>query len=189
MRIISGKFRGRRLKSPQGSSLRPTADRLKETLFDILGPAVAGSSFLDVFAGSGNIGLEALSRHAASVVFVESDPAAVRLIRQNLALCGVAEGCRFIQQEAFSALRRLGREKAHADFIFMDPPYLFEPYGDLLKILFQTGIAGDRSICIIEHHAKANLPESTTESRRFRQVSQSDKRLSFYRRPMTEEGS
>jgi len=180
MRIIAGEFRGRRLKGPRDTALRPTGDRLKETLFDILGPRVTGSVFADVFAGTGSIGLEALSRGAREVVFVESNPEAARLIRRNLEICGVSSGFRVLRQEAFSSLRSLGREGFAADTVFLDPPYNFEPYADLLDIIFRTAIAREGSVCIIEHHAKAHVPEQGPGYSRFRIVAQSDKRLSFY---------
>ena len=110
MRVISGKFRGRKLRSPSGLQLRPTSDRLKETLFDILGPAVSGTILLDVFAGTGAVGLEALSRGAREVVFIESGRKAADLIRRNLELCGVTTAYRIIQRDGFAALRALGRQ-------------------------------------------------------------------------------
>lgn len=180
MRIIAGKYRGRRLKGPKGTALRPTGDRFRETLFDILGPGVEGSVVLDAFAGTGAVGLEALSRGAREVVFIESSPEASRLIRQNLAICGVSSGYRLLHQDAFSALRLLGREGFTADMSFLDPPYEWEPYRDLLDIIFRMGIARGSSQCILEHHSKAPLPDGGRGYRRSRIVCQSDKCLSFY---------
>src|SRR5579863_4416771 len=96
MRIISGKYRGRQLQTLKGGKLRPTSDQLRETLFDVLGPAVAGSLFLDAYAGSGAVGLEALSRGAAEVVFLEHHKPAVELIRNNLTSLRIQSGFRFI---------------------------------------------------------------------------------------------
>jgi len=180
MRIIAGRLRGRRLKGPRGLELRPTGDRLKETLFDILGPAIEGTVVLDVFAGTGSVGLEALSRGAREVVFIESNQEAARLIRQNLAICGISSGFRLVNQDAFPALRLLGRGDFSADIVFLDPPYEFEPYGDLLDIIFRRGIAGESSRCIVEHHSKAAIPEAGPGYERTRVVRQSDKCLSFY---------
>ena len=98
MRIISGKFGGRRLKGPRGNEMRPTGDRLKETLFNILGAEIRGAVLLDVFSGTGAIGLEALSRGAREVVFIERDPDGTRLIRSNLELCGINSGFRIISR-------------------------------------------------------------------------------------------
>jgi 16S rRNA (guanine966-N2)-methyltransferase len=180
MRVISGKFKGRRLKGPQGTGLRPTGDRLKETLFNILGPGVAHSVVLDVFAGTGAIGIEALSRGAGEVVFVDSGVEGRRLIRENLVLCGVERGYRIIEQDAFMALRALARHQFRADIIFFDPPYDWKPYCDLLDIIFKKELVTGFSRVVIEHHRKADLPETADEYTRTRIVRQGDHCLSFY---------
>lgn len=189
MRIISGKFRGRRLKSPRGADLRPTSDRLKETLFNILGPEISGSVFLDVFAGTGAIGLEALSRGARAAVFIESNREAAKLIRQNLELCGIASDFRILVGDVFTLLRTLARESFNADIAVLDPPYHWGPYRDLLETLFRTGIARAGSRVVIEHHRKAALPPAGDGFRCVRVVRQSDKCLSFYQatNPVTDE--
>ncbi|HYK87384.1 MAG TPA: 16S rRNA (guanine(966)-N(2))-methyltransferase RsmD [Acidobacteriota bacterium] len=183
MRIIAGEFRGRKLTSPRGITIRPTADRLKETLFDILGPGIRGAVLLDAFAGTGSIGLEAISRGARETVFVEVRPDAARLIRQNLELCGVKSGYRILQQEAFSALRLLSREGFSADIVFLDPPYDFKPYADLLEILFDMRLNSGDARIIIEHDRWATLPAAGTRYRRTRVVRQGDHCLSFYGAP------
>jgi 16S rRNA (guanine(966)-N(2))-methyltransferase RsmD len=180
MRVISGKFRGRKLRGPKGFRLRPTGDRLKETLFDILGPAVSGTVFLDVFAGTGAVGLEALSRGAREVVFIESSGEAADLIRRNLELCGVAAAYRIIQRDVFAALRALGRQGFRADTVFLDPPYEWQVYPDLLDNVFRADLAGRESRVIVEHHCKADLPENDERFERTRVVRQGDKCLSFY---------
>jgi 16S rRNA (guanine966-N2)-methyltransferase len=180
MRIISGKHRGRTLKGPRGMELRPTGDRLKETLFNILGSRISGSVFMDVFAGTGSIGIEALSRGAGEVLFIENRPEAVRLIRKNLEICGVRSGYRLLDQDAFATLRHLGRQQFSADILFFDPPYRFTPHGDLLDIVFRMKIASGDAVCIIEHHAKAEVPESGEGYKCYRVIKQGDKRLSFF---------
>jgi 16S rRNA (guanine966-N2)-methyltransferase len=180
MRVISGIYKGRRLKGPQGMGLRPTGDRLKETLFNILGPGVAGATMLDVFAGAGAIGIEALSRGAAEVVFIESGAEAKRLIRQNLELCGVKTGYRIVEQDVFMAMRTLARQGFKADIAFFDPPYDWKPYRDLLDIAFSKEIIAGPSSVVIEHHRKASLPETGDNYVRSRIVRQSDHCLSFY---------
>jgi 16S rRNA (guanine966-N2)-methyltransferase len=180
MRIISGKFRGRRLRGPRGLALRPTSDRLKETLFNILAPEIVGARFLDVFAGTGSIGLEAISRGAREVVFIESSHEAVQLIRQNLELCGITSGFRILPGDVFQSLRTVAREGFEAEVAFMDPPYHWGPYGDLLETMFVSGIAPPGSRVVVEHHRKSPLPESGAGFRCVRTVRQSDKCLSFY---------
>jgi 16S rRNA (guanine966-N2)-methyltransferase len=180
MRVISGKYRGRKLKGPDGLELRPTGDRLKETLFNILGRSVAGAVMLDVFGGAGAIGIEALSRGAREVVFIESATAGCRLIRRNLELCGIETGYRIIHQDVFPALRALARQGFKANIVFFDPPYDWNPYHDLLEITFVRGLLADPARVVIEHHRKANLPESGDVYRRSRQLRQGDHCLSFY---------
>jgi len=188
MRIIAGRFRGRRLKGPEGLDLRPTSDRLRETLFDILGPGVDGSIVLDVFAGTGGIGLEAISRGARQVVFVESNKEAVRLIRSNISLCGVSSDYRILQGDAFSMLRSLARERFTADIVFLDPPYDWGPYRDLIEILFRIGLARTGARVVVEHHRKSALPDAGAGFRCVRTVRQSDKCLSFFQAAIDDSG-
>jgi 16S rRNA (guanine966-N2)-methyltransferase len=180
MRIISGKLRGRRLRSPMGMEVRPTGDRLKETLFNILGHNLADLVLVDAFAGTGAIGIEALSRGARAVMFIERSPESGRLIRRNLELCGIADGYRLIPLDVFQSFRQLGREGFNADIIFLDPPYDWKPYGDLLDLIFGLGLAGQGSRVVIEHPTKSKLPDSGNGYMRQRIVTQSDHSLSFY---------
>ncbi len=180
MRVISGRFRGRRLQGPDGVELRPTGDRLKEALFNILGSHVAGSVVLDVFGGTGAIGIEALSRGAREAVFIESAAAGYRLIRKNLELCGIEVGYRILHQDVFTALRFLARQGFKANIVFFDPPYNWKPYRDLLDLTFRKELLSRSSRVIIEHHRKTILPESGDGYRRSRIVRQGDHCLSFY---------
>jgi 16S rRNA (guanine966-N2)-methyltransferase len=182
MRVISGKYRGRRLKGPKGLELRPTGDRLKESLFDILKPRIGGATIMDVFSGTGSIGIEAISRGAGMVVFIEGDPSAVALIRHNLELCGIREGYTIIQEDAFKALRSLARREFRTDIIFLDPPYAWEPYEDLLKLALKPGIASGGTSVIVEHTRRVALPDSGDGYERYRVVRQGDSCLSFYRK-------
>ncbi len=166
---------------PAGYDLRPTSDRLKETLFNILGPGIRNSVVLDVFAGTGAIGLEGISRGAREVVFIEQSGEGCRLIRRNLGLCGVSGGFRLLQEDAFTALRRLGRHDFAADVIFMDPPYDWQPYADLLDIVFLMRLAREETRVVIEHDRRAILPESRRGYRSVRVVRQGDHHLTFYR--------
>jgi 16S rRNA (guanine966-N2)-methyltransferase len=180
MRVISGKFKGRRLKGPEGLELRPTGDRLKESLFNIFGPRLSGLSMLDVFSGTGAIGIEALSRGASEVAFIESSETAVRLIRKNLQTCGIEKGYHIVGQDAFAALRALARQGFRANIVFLDPPYDWQLYGDLLGIIFSKGLLAQPSRVVVEHYRKAFLPETGDGYRRSRIVSQGDHCLSFY---------
>lgn len=180
MRIISGRFRGRKLKGPEDWEIRPTGDRLKETLFNILGPDISGAVLLDVFGGTGAIGIEALSRGAREVIFIENSSAAHRLILQNLQLCKIENGYRILKQDAFMALRLLARQGFRADIAYFDPPYDWEPYNDLLEIAFARQLLTPNGRAVIEHHRKARLPEAGKTYRRSRVVRQGDHCISFY---------
>jgi 16S rRNA (guanine(966)-N(2))-methyltransferase RsmD len=180
MRIIAGTLRGRTLRGPRGLAIRPTGDRLKQTLFDILGARMPDSIFLDVFAGTGSIGIEAISRGAREVVFIESGAEALRLVRQNLELCGIEEGYRLLREDVFPALRRLAREGFAPDTAYFDPPYDWKPYRDLLDLLFHPRMTAS-AVGVIEHLRKSPVPESGKRYTRFRTVVQGDKCLSFYR--------
>ena len=180
MRVIAGKYRGRRLKGPEGLEMRPTGDRLKESLFGIISPDLSDAVVLDCFSCTGAIGIEALSRGARQVVFIEISNAGCRLIRNNLKLCGIASGARVIKEDVFGALRALGREGFQADVIFFDPPYDFQPYKDLLDIVFSRGLITPSARVIIEHQRKAVLPEDGNGYLRTRVSRQGDQCLSFY---------
>src|SRR6267142_4754027 len=176
MRIIAGTFRSRQLKSPKGLALRPSSDRLRETLFNILGPRVAGSRFLDLFAGTGAIGIEAISRGAASVVFVENHSATVRLIRENLAVLEIASGARIVPTIVAAALEKLQNEKAAAfEFVFLDPPYASEnDYADTLRSLENSSHVSESTIVIAEHQKNFQLPTRLARLQPFRTLRQGD---------------
>jgi len=180
MRIIAGEFRGRRLRSPRGFEVRPTSDRLRETLFDILGTQVRDAVVLDGFAGTGAIGLEAISRGAREVLFIEQSAAACRLIRQNLDLCGLTDGHQVFQGEAMRCLRLLGRAGFIADFVFLDPPYRWQRYSDLVDILFRMNIVRPGVPVVLEHRDKSAVPEVGEGYGRVRLVRQGSQCLSFY---------
>ena len=183
MRIIAGQFRSRILKSLKGQSLRPTSDYLRETLFNVLGPAVAGARFLDLYAGTGAIGIEALSRGAHDVVFVENHPAAVKLIRENLALLKITSDAQIIAASAIEALARLAKYKTPPfDFVFLDPPYAaVTEYESVLNILGQSDLIFDDSIVVAEHRKTHDLAETYRTLERYRVLKQGDAALSFYR--------
>ena len=133
MRIIAGQFKGRRLKAPSWEGLRPTSDKLRETLFNILAPRIGGARVLDCFAGTGAIGVEAMSRGAAHVTFIEQDRRAAALIEANLALCGAKQGYTIECGDVASVLGRT-REDAACDLVLLDPPYDIDP-DTLLQVL------------------------------------------------------
>ncbi len=147
MRVIAGSARRLRLKTPAGMETRPTTDRIKETLFNILQPHIEGCVFLDLFSGSGGIGIEALSRGAKKAYFVEHNREAGKLIRENLEFTGLSQGAVVLQQDIFSALDSIREE---ADLIFMDPPYGQGTEKQVLARLFREPFVTDDTIIIIE---------------------------------------
>ena len=187
MRVIAGKYRSRPLRSLRGMDLRPTSDRLRETLFDVLTAgnpsALEGTIWLDLFAGTGAVGIEALSRGASMVYFVEKSARAVELIRQNLESFGLEEGYRIMKQDVKKALRGLGEEEVTADFMFLDPPYqMEEAYGQTLESLGESQLPKPRSLVIAEHQKKFDPGEGFASLHRYRTLQQGDAALSFYRK-------
>jgi len=182
MRVIGGEFGGRRLKSVGKLALRPTSDRLRETLFNVLGPAIEESLFVDLYAGTGAIGIEALSRGAREVIFVEAHPAATRLIRQNLESLKIASRVEVMATDAARALNVLAQRKLLADFVFLDPPYeQDEERLRVLELLDESHLIAPSGIVIVEHSVKSDLPERFDRLELSRLLEQGDAALSFYR--------
>jgi 16S rRNA (guanine966-N2)-methyltransferase len=179
-RIIGGAGKGRRLESPRGVSTRPTASRVRQTLFDILAPRISGCRFLDVFAGGGGVGLESLSRGAAHVCFVESSPEAVAVLKRNLALLDASRADVHCQDAlvALLALARLGRR---FDVVYLDPPYAGDLYEAVLERVDRGGLLDPEGVLVAEHFHKRVLPETIGTLSRYRAARVGDHRLSLYR--------
>ena len=188
MRVIAGTYRSRILKSLKGLALRPTSDRLRETLFNVLGAGISGSRFLDVFAGTGAVGIEALSRGAAHAAFIEDHGPAAALIRKNLASLKIASVATVICADALRALESAAaRVNAGAppwDYIFIDPPYAATAdYSRAMQFLDSSALLAPDGIVIVEHGKSFTLPESFELLKRVHFLRQGDAALSFYRRP------
>jgi 16S rRNA (guanine(966)-N(2))-methyltransferase RsmD len=177
MRVIAGALKGRRLQSPKWSGLRPTSDRLRETLFNILGASVTGARVLDGYAGTGAIGIEALSRGAREVIFVERDRRAAALIEENLARCGVSDGSVIIRAEFARA--DVPRD---VDLIVLDPPY-DEPASAALEAA--GPLAAPAGLVVLEHARRQAPPDCAGPLHRRRTVVAGDSALSFYDRRST----
>lgn len=172
MRIIAGSLRGRRLKSPSWDGLRPTSDKLRETLFNVLAPRIAGARVLDGYAGTGAVGIEALSRGAAGVTFVDRDRRALRLIEENVTHVlpeGIASGCAIIR----ASFDRLGP----FDIILLDPPYDVPP-DDALAAAAPLLAAG--GVLVVEHARRRAAPASAAGLARTREIVAGDSALAFY---------
>lgn len=186
MRVIAGKFRSRPLHSLRGVDIRPTSDRLRETLFDVLTAgnpqALAGSTWLDLFAGTGAVGIEALSRGASMVYFVESSKPAAELIRANLASLVIDTNHRLLQQQVSTAVVGLASQGIQPEFIFLDPPYRIEKaYAETLGYLGSCDLSA-HALVIAEHAKQFDPGEQFGALARTRLLRQGDAALSFYRR-------
>ncbi len=194
MRVIAGKYGSRRLQSLRGTALRPSSDRLRETLFNILGPAIEGTVLVDLFAGSGAVGIEALSRGARGAVFVENHAAGAALISRNLASLGIptaaqvagrktfAGSAEILRMDAMDALERLAEGGARVEFIFADPPYANRrAYQDILVFLGESELLVRSGRFIAEHRRNTDLPIIAGHLERTRVVEQGDTALSFYK--------
>jgi 16S rRNA (guanine(966)-N(2))-methyltransferase RsmD len=184
MRVIAGTFRSRQLKSLKGLALRPTSDRLRETLFNVLAERVCGARFLDLFAGTGAVGIEALSRGAREVVFIENHVPAAALIRKNLESLGVKSGARVLAVDALRGIEELaaGRATETFEIVFLDPPYAAAgEYARVLTFLGDAPFLGDGGLVIAEHRKTFALPEKVGRLECVRVLRQGDASLSFYR--------
>ena len=186
MRIIAGQYRGRVLKSPPSMQIRPTSDRLRETLFNVLAPRLDEARFLDLCAGSGAIGIEALSRGASFVTFVDRSRKTCGLIEANLDLLGIPEDqTEVIMSEAADYLRRIVARAPLVpyDLIYFDPPYATDylPVLELCGTHAATLFAPD-GVLVVEHHHKNALRDALSHLRRWRILKQGDSALSFYER-------
>ena len=181
MRIIAGTLKGRRLDAPTWEGLRPTSDKLRETLFNILAPRIQGARVLDGFAGTGAVGIEALSRGAAHVTFVERDPRAVALIEANLERCGVTDRYAIIRARFAGTERPTG--SGSFDVIFLDPPY---GAAELLSAIdtAEPLVEAD-TLLIVEHARRDAAPESRGLLNRARLLTSGDSALAFYSQRQT----
>jgi 16S rRNA (guanine(966)-N(2))-methyltransferase RsmD len=189
MRVIAGVHKGRRLAAPTWPGLRPTSDRLKESVFAILAPVLEGARVLDGFAGSGALGIEALSRGAASVVFVELDNRAAALIARNLAHCRIVDGYVMMRAEFTRALRQLPADRRF-DLALLDPPYDLDDLASVLEAA--AGRMASGGVVALEHAARREAPAGAGAFAAVRQVKAGDSAVTFYREapaPAATEGS
>lgn len=178
MRIIAGSLKGRKLKGFKGDSIRPTSDRARETLFNVIGASISGSSFLDLFAGTGAVGIEAISRGAQEALLVDSSPVAAGVIMANLDMCGIDIKTRpskkhserissafttgsfnesellFLRKDAISAIGKLKKQSRRFDFVFFDPPYQEGLYLPVLRLIREHSLLRPGGCIIAEHMSK-----------------------------------
>jgi 16S rRNA (guanine(966)-N(2))-methyltransferase RsmD len=189
MRVIAGKFRSRTLKSLEGLETRPTYDRLKETLFNVLASAgmVDGCTWADLYAGTGSVGIEALSRGASSVFFAESSSHAARVLRQNLVSLGM-DAADLAERDAAEALRQWDKDGVRFDVCFLDPPYRAHgAYAEILRTVARGNMLSESGIVVAEHEKRFDPGDGEGDLRRYRLLKQGESALSFYRRRTEEE--
>jgi 16S rRNA (guanine966-N2)-methyltransferase len=182
MRIVAGSLKGRRLQPPSWAGVRPTSDRLRETLFNVLAPRIAGARVLDAYAGTGALGIEALSRGAAAVVFVDQDRRAAALVADNLARCGLENGYAIIRASAARAIEQLV-QSAHEpfDIVLLDPPYAPESRPGFDEILAAAGrVLARTGIAVLEHSRRQPAPAACGGLVLSRSLRAGDSVLSFY---------
>jgi 16S rRNA (guanine966-N2)-methyltransferase len=183
MRVIAGLFRSRQLKGTPPKGTRPTSDKLRETVFNVLGPIVNGATFLDAYAGMGGIGIEAISRGAQLVCFVDQSRKAAAIIRENLKILDVMDGARVMEMDIVRSLDAFERESLQFDIAFLDPPYDREDlYRSSLQQFSTRPLLKSDGILIIEHSKRFEMPEAAGSLLRYRTLVQGDSALAFYRK-------
>jgi 16S rRNA (guanine(966)-N(2))-methyltransferase RsmD len=183
MRVIAGTYRSRPLVAPKGLDTRPTSDRLRETLFNVLAPRIEGAVFVDLYAGSGAVGIEALSRGAREAIFVENGEPALKAIRQNLSSLGIQGAYTLEPRSTAAALKRLAASNRTAGLVFLDPPYASaSDYENTLSLLGAecASLLAPGAIVVAEHIKKHELAGQFGSLYRYRILKQGDAALSFY---------
>ncbi|WP_438446779.1 16S rRNA (guanine(966)-N(2))-methyltransferase RsmD [Gorillibacterium sp. sgz5001074] len=159
MRVISGKAKGRPLKAVPGMGTRPTTDKVKEAIFSMIGPYFDGGSVLDLFAGTGGLGIEALSRGVERAVFIDMEPKSIEVVRDNLKACGFADRAEVYRNEAGRALKALAKREARFGWVFLDPPYRLKNVDKLMEEMHELGLLEPGAVVLVEHDAEHRYPE------------------------------
>ncbi|RKO63865.1 16S rRNA (guanine(966)-N(2))-methyltransferase RsmD [Caldibacillus debilis] len=168
MRVISGSKKGRKLHAVPGWNTRPTADRVKEAIFNMIGPYFSGGMGLDLFAGSGALGIEGLSRGLDKVIFVDHDRNAVQTIKRNLELCDLAQQAEVFKTDWKRALASIARRKLSFQVIWCDPPYQMNVYREVMAWADQQGTLAEEGVLVCEHKRELPLPEKCGDLIRFK---------------------
>ena len=174
MRVITGTARGRRLKTPENYDIRPTTDNVKESVFNIIQFDIEGRRVLDLFAGTGQLGIECLSRGAAEAVFIDENTAAVKIVKENLKTCGFTAAV--LQQDALNYLRHCGR----FDLVFVDPPYDSGLYESVLETINSVDILSDGGIILCESRREKSLPDMRAPYRKKKEYNYGRVKLTVY---------
>lgn len=182
MRVVAGERKGMPLKAVAGNTTRPTTDKIKESIFNIIGPFFDGGTAVDLFAGSGGLGIEALSRGAEHAVFVEKDSRAFQVLQENIKKCRYEDYTELFRTDAARAAKGLVKRDIVIDYLFVDPPYHKEEYYDLVAMLVEAKKLSDDAIILCEHTKTVNLPESYGEFVLVRRETYGETIISVYRK-------
>ncbi|WP_027090930.1 16S rRNA (guanine(966)-N(2))-methyltransferase RsmD [Cohnella thermotolerans] len=181
MRVISGEAKGRPLKAVPGQTTRPTTDKVKEAMFSIIGPYFDGENVLDLFAGTGGLGIEALSRGAGHCVFIDANPRSVDVVRRNLEATGLSDRAEVYRNDARKAIKLLERRGERFDLLFLDPPYAMKDCDELLAEIASRGLVEAGAVAVVEHAADREYGERIGEYTRKRHATYGETALSIYR--------
>jgi len=180
MRIIGGRYRGRRLKTPKNNKIRPTADRVREAIFNMLGEKICNSRVLDLFCGTGSLGIEALSRGASQAVFVDKNRASLELVKLNLELIGESEKALIFKSDVFKVFSRLAAEKMFFDIVFVDPPYKEQFHKTVLEELASKGLLAKGAVVVYETSHKYKFTEPDPLYVMIKSKKYGDTKVSFF---------
>lgn len=187
MRVVAGDRKGMPLKAVAGNTTRPTTDKVKESIFNIIGPFFDGGIAVDLFAGSGGLGIETLSRGAAHALFIEKDSGAYATLRENIKKCRYEDVTEVFRTDAMRAVKALLKRDISIDYLFVDPPYHKKEYYDLVETLVEGGKLSENAIILCEHSREVDLPENYGVYKRIRKELYGSTIISIYR-DLREEG-
>lgn len=183
LRVIAGLAKGKRLKAPSGLNTRPITDMIKEALFNVWGQGIGGSCLLDLFAGSGSVGIEALSRGAQQVVFIDHDAKAIKVLKENLENCGFAEKSVIYRNDVFRAVEILNRNKAEFDYIYVDPPFTNDKiFDEIITFLDEVDLLTPEGILVIRTRRNRKMPGQLQNISSYRTNSYGESNLNYYRK-------
>ncbi|WP_189022806.1 16S rRNA (guanine(966)-N(2))-methyltransferase RsmD [Paenibacillus albidus] len=181
MRVVSGSAKGRPLKSVPGSGTRPTTDKVKEAIFSMIGPYFEGGAVLDLFAGTGGLGIEALSRGMERAVFVDMEPKSIETVRANLKLARLEAGAEVYRNDAGRALAAMEKRGRSFDLVFLDPPYRLKHGDELMQSMVDKGLLNKEAVIVLEHESGYKYPEEIPGFTCLRQAVYGDTTVSIYR--------
>jgi 16S rRNA (guanine(966)-N(2))-methyltransferase RsmD len=182
MRVISGTARGRTLKAVPGTTTRPTTDKVKESIFSMIGPYFDGGMGLDLFAGTGGLGIEALSRGLDKVVFIDADRKAIETINTNLQTVKFTEQAEVYRNDSFRALKKLATRPEPFDLVFLDPPYVIRTMDEVIESLEAYHVLAEDAIIVVEHDASFTYPETIASWTCTRRAEYGDTAICIYRK-------